>query len=328
MGHAEQDYFVRHLSLRQFQILKAVVDLGGHSAAARELKITQPSISIQLAKMQEILGAPLFETIGRRQHLTEVGRMASRAANAVLGSLQALEDELSDLEGSVKGELRVAVVTTAKYFIPYLLGAFVERHPAVVPRLAVVNRAQLLERIGANQDDLYIMGQVPDGLRVEAVPILDNDLVIVAPPDHALGREKRAIPLKRIVEERFLLREPGSGTRLAFDGLLGEHGLRLEPYMELGNSEAIKQGVMAGLGLSVLSLTNLRLELADHHLIVLNVEGLPMKRRWYAVTLKGKQLTGAARTFLEFLVHEARRTSTTPEKPQSRGMDSRKRKKK
>lgn len=148
------------------------------------------------------------------------------------------------------------------------------------------------------------MGQVPKELAIQAHPFIDNELVVVAPPDHPLSGAVN-IELKQLSQERFLFREPGSGTRQAVDRLFAEQGLQIEPYMELGSSEAIKQGVMAGLGLSVLSLHNLRLELAGHHVVILDVNGFPLIRRWYAVHLQGKRLSLVSRTFLDFILNES-----------------------
>jgi len=200
----------------------------------------------------------------------------------------------------VKGNLQIAVVSSAKYFMPYFLGAFIERHPQVEPSLTVGNRSLVLERLRSNQDDLLIMGRVPENLKVEAHPFLHNPLVVISHPNHPLAKS-REISLEYLSHERFLEREPGSGTRLLMDQLFAENGLSIKPYMELGSSEAIKQAVMAGLGIAVLSLHNLRLELNGGHVVILDVEGFPLQRLWYVVYLKDKRLSLPARTFVEFI---------------------------
>lgn len=184
----ETDYFIQHLTLRQLQLLVAVVDHGGHSAAARELNITQPTISIQLTRMAEIVGSALFQTIGRRQELTETGQQVYDAGRSILGALQKLDDELSGIQGDIKGELRICSVSTAG-FIPFYLGLFLDLHPHVIPRLHVGNRSELIERITGNRDDIFITGRVPDSLPVDAVPIMKNELVVVASPDHPLAKK-------------------------------------------------------------------------------------------------------------------------------------------
>jgi len=306
MSYSTADRLIRHVTLRQLQIFEAVVRLDGYTRAGEALHLTQPTVSMQVKKLSDALGLPLLEQVGRQIHPTAAGRDVYAAAQDILGRMVALGDAASERRGVVEGELRIAVITTAKYFMPHLLGVFIARHPRVQPRLTVTNRAKVLERLKSKADDLLIMGQVPRELAVEAHPFIDNELVVVASSDHPLGAA-RSITLERLSRERFLVREPGSGTRQAVGRLFEEQGIKITPYMELGSSEAIKQGVMAGLGISVLSRHNLRLELAGNHIALLDVESFPLKRRWYAVHLKSKPLTLAARTFLEFMLAESSR---------------------
>lgn len=323
MTSLDTDFLVRHATLRQLQILVTVAHTGGYTRAAEALFLTQPTISMQVQKLSDAIGLPLFERVGKRLDLTLAGHKVLRAAEDILDRLNHLGDDIIELKGEVKGELRIAVVTTAKYFMPHLLGAFLHRYPEVEPRLTVTNRAKVIGQMTKNEDELFIMGQVPDGLDVKTHPFLENDLVVAAPPSHPLAREHQ-ISLARLTQERFLVREPGSGTRLAVDRLLGEHDLAIEPYMELGSSEAIKQAVMAGLGLSVLSLDNLRLELAGDHLAVLDVDGFPLKRHWYAVHLINKKLSLVARTFLDFLLNEGKEVLAQIAEEQSRAAQRKK----
>ncbi|MEA3304115.1 MAG: LysR family transcriptional regulator [Pseudomonadota bacterium] len=304
MVYSASESLIRHVSLRQLQIFEAVVRLGGYTRAAQTLHLTQPTVSMQIKKLSEALGLPLLEQVGRQAHPTAAGRDVYTAAQEILDKMVALGESASELEGVVKGELRIAVITTAKYFMPHLLGAFVAQYPLVKPRLTVTNRAKVLERLKSNEDDLLIMGQVPRELAVEAHPFIDNELVVVAPSDHPLAGVRK-ITLQKLSRERFLVREPGSGTRQAVERLFAGEGINIEPYMELGSIEAIKQGVMAGLGISVLSRHNLRLELAGNYVAVLDVEEFPLKRHWSAVHLKKKRLSLVAQTFLDFLLAES-----------------------
>jgi DNA-binding transcriptional LysR family regulator len=301
MTYSAANSLIRHVTLRQLQIFEVVVRLGGYTRAAEALHLTQPTVSMQIKKLSEALGLPLLEQVGRHVHPTAAGRDVYSAAQEILGRMVALGDSASERQGVVKGELRIAVITTAKYFMPHLLGAFIAQHPQVKPRLTVTNRAKVLERLKSSEDDLLIMGQVPKKLAVQAYPFIDNELLVVAPPGHPLSGVGN-ITLERLSRERFLVREPGSGTRQAVDRLFAEQGITITPYMELGSSEAIKQGVIAGLGLSVLSRHSLRLELAGSHIAILDVDGFPLIRRWYAVHLQGKKLSLAAHTFLEFIL--------------------------
>ena len=296
---------IRHVTLRQLQIFEAVVRLGGYTRAAEELHLTQPTVSMQVKKLSDTIGYPLLEKVGTHLHTTSFGQEVYLSAQKVLGSMVELGETAAELEGVVKGPLKIAAITTSKYFMPHLLGVFIHQYPDVLPALKVTNRSRVLERLQANEDDILIMGQVPEGLEVEAYPFIDNELVVVANIGHPLAKCKN-ITLEQLLNERFLVREPGSGTRLAIERLFSEQNLEIKPYMELGSSEAIKQAVMAGLGISVLSRHNLRLELAHNYISVLDVKGFPLFYRWYAVHLKGKRLSLASRTFLQFLLDQGK----------------------
>ena len=305
MVYATAENLIRHVTLRQMQIFEAVVRLGGYTRAAGELHLTQPTVSMQIKKLNETIGYPLLEQVGRHIHPTAAGAEVYAAAQDILNRMVSLGQSTTELEMVVKGPLRIAVITTAKYFMPHLLGAFITQYPDVEPILKVTNRSRVLERLKSSEDDLLIMGQVPEGLDVEAWPFVDNELVVVANTGHPLT-QCSSISLQQLHKERFLVRETGSGTRLAINRLFAEQGLTIQPYMELGSSEAIKQAVMAGLGISVLSRQNLRLELAHKHIAVLDVAGFPLFYRWYAVHLKGKKLSLVSRTFLDFLLQQGK----------------------
>lgn len=297
---------LRHVTLHQMRIFHSLGRNLSFTRAAEELFLSQPAVSIQVKRLEESVGMPLVEQMGKRIFLTEVGKELFEACRDVLDRLQVLDEDMTGLEEGVRGPLNLAAITTSKYFMPHLLGAFLREHPAVEPRLTVTNQTRVLERLEGNMDDLVIMGTLPENLDLEAAFFLDNPLVVVAAPDHPLVGEKQ-IPLARLLQERFLSREPGSGTRAARSRLFAEHGLTIQPYMELGSSEAIKQAVMAGLGISVLSLHNLRLELKTGLIAVLDVEHFPLQRQWYAVHLKGKKLSATTRRFLDFLLQDGAR---------------------
>ncbi len=322
MTFSTAENLIRHVTLRQLQIFEAVVRLEGYTRAAEALHLTQPTVSMQVKKLGETIGHSLLEKVGKRLYPTPVGEEVHASARNILSAMVALGESAAALEGVVKGPLRIAVITTAKYFMPHLLGAFIKEYPEVTPMLKVTNRSRVLERLKSKEDDLLIMGLVPVELEVEAYPFIDNELVVVANPNHPLT-EGHSITLRQLSEERFLVREAGSGTRLAVERLFAEQGLAIQPYMELGSSEAIKQAVMAGLGISVLSRHNLRLELAGDHVAILDVEGFPLFRRWYAVHLKGRKLSLVSQTFLDFLLRQGREMERLAmgvmDSPESRG---------
>lgn len=292
-----------HATLQQLRLFAAVARHKSFTRAAEEVHLTQPAVSIQIKRLEDRIGLPLIEQMGKRLHLTVAGEAVYAACRDVLLRLGDMETALDDLRGEVSGPLTVTVVSSAKYFLPHLLGQFVRRYPKIEPRLRITNRAKLLSDINANEGDLFIMGQPPETLPVVEYPFLENVLVVVARPDHVLAGHG-AISLKRIAQERFVGRESGSGTRKAVEDMFAEQGLSVTPYIELASAEAIKQGVIGGLGIAVLSLHSLRLELNAGELVVLDVEGFPLRRRWYAAHRKGKHLSRAAQTFLKYLQEE------------------------
>ncbi|MFP5505017.1 MAG: LysR family transcriptional regulator [Gammaproteobacteria bacterium] len=297
---------LRHVTLHQLRIFHTLGKHMNFTRAAEELHLSQPAVSIQVKRLEESIGMPLLEHIGKKLFLTDAGRELFDASSDVLERLRVLNEDMTGLEEGIKGPLHVAAITTSKYFMPHLLGIFLRDHPGVVPRLTVTNQTRVIERLEKNLDDLVIMGTIPEDMSLETQYFLDNPIVVVATPDHPLAAQ-RAIPLERIAEERFISREPGSGTRAAYERLMRQHGLRVDSYMELGSSEAIKQAVMAGLGISALSLHNLRLELEAGLIAILDVEHFPIERAWYAVHLKGKKLSATTQRFLDFLLEDGAR---------------------
>ncbi|MDH5301226.1 MAG: LysR family transcriptional regulator [Gammaproteobacteria bacterium] len=292
-----------HLTLQQLRLFEAVSRHRSFTRAAEELFLTQPAVSIQIKRLEEQVGLPLFDHVGRKIFLTRAGEELYSASLDILNRVSQLKLSVQDLEGSVKGPMLLSVVSTTLYFMPHMLGAFLQQYPEVDPKLTFTNREIVLQRLQDNQDDFVVMGQVPEDKDVEAFPFMENILVVVAHPGHPLAKKKK-ISLEQLAKERFIERELGSGTRKATDRVFNEQGMVIEPYMELGNSEAIKQAVMAGLGVAVLSLHSLTLEINANKLVVLNVEHFPIKRRWYAVHLKGKRLPLAAQTFLDFMLQK------------------------
>ncbi|SEL30425.1 DNA-binding transcriptional regulator, LysR family [Ectothiorhodospira marina] len=296
--------FIRHATLRQMQLLEAIVRLGSFTRAAEEMFLTQPTVSMQIKKLSDTVGMPLFLTAGRQVVPTDAGREVHAAVRTILRTLSDLETKLADLKGLKSGRLRLAVITTAKYFAPEILGAFCEKFPGIEVSLKITNRDRIIERMAAHEDDLYIFGEPKSaGMDVEATYLAPNPLVIVARNDHPLTQERR-IPLERLAEENFLLRETGSGIRDSLVRRFQEKGLRPRVRMELGSNEAIKHAIVAGLGISALSLHSLNLDWGGGRLAMLDVEGFPVDRAWYLVHPKGRELSTLARTFLAFAIEQ------------------------
>lgn len=291
------------MSLRQLQVFEAVVRFGGYTRAAEALHLSQPTISVQIKKLSDTLGYTLLEQAGGETRTTAVGQNVYMAAIEILDKLVELGDSVSEQSKELKGDLRIAVVTTAKYFVPRLLANFTQQHPGVIPHLTVANRATVLERLKSNEDDLFIMGQVPNGVDVEVHPFINNKLVVAAAPNHPMAKA-RGISLETLSRERIIMREKGSGTRQLLENLFTGQGLQINPYMELESSEAIKQCVMAGLGISLLSQHNLQMELASNHITILPVNGFPLVRSWYAVHQKDKKMPVIPKAFLDVIRKE------------------------
>lgn len=294
---------IHHWTLQQLRLFEAVARQRSYTRAAEELHLSQPAVHIQVKRLEENMGLPLIEHAGKKLLLTRAGEEVYAAAMDVMARLSALSGALTDMKGKVAGPLKVASVSSAKFFLPHLIGRFLREYPEVQPQLTVTNRARITERLQNNLDDFVVMGQIPENLDLVVQPFMENILVMAAHPEHPLTGEKN-IPLERFVSEKFLSREPGSGTRAFTEQLFATHGIKFQTYMELGSSEAIKQAIMANLGVSVLSLRSLELELKTQRIALLDVEGLPMHKMWNAVYLGGKKLGLTASVFLDFLIRE------------------------
>jgi len=294
---------LRHISLRQMQIFDAIVRLGGFTRAAEDLFLTQPTVSMQVKKLEAGVGLPLFEQIGKQTHLTDAGKIVHEHVRNILDSIANIEMEIADLQGLKTGMLRLAVVTTAKYFAPRALGQFCERYPGVDVSLKVTNRERLLDRLAENMDDLYIIGHPPKLENAIFEPYLANPLVVLAPRAHPLAGQSNIDP-RQLADYPFIMRELGSGTRIATEDFFAQRGIKLKIRMELGSNEAIKQAIDAGLGISVLSRHTLALVGEDGRLTILDVKGFPIPWQWCVGFNKGKRLSVIAKAFLNFLETE------------------------
>jgi DNA-binding transcriptional LysR family regulator len=293
-----------HFTLRQFRVFEAVASRLSFTQAAKALHLSQPAVSMQVKLMEEQVGLPLFEQIGKQIYLTEAGQEIYHYSRAIGQLLSEAEEVINELKGAHRGRLTISVASTANYFVPTLLGIFHERFPDVTVSLDVTNRETLLKQLEENEVDLVVMGQPPKEMNLEAGAFMDNPLVVIAPPDHPLAQEKN-IPMSRMEDEVFLTRERGSGTRSAVERFFNQHGVQLNTGMEIASNEAIKQSVQAGLGLGLLSRDTLEMELALNKLVILDVEDFPILRHWYVMHRKGKRLSTVAQAFKQFLLEEA-----------------------
>jgi DNA-binding transcriptional LysR family regulator len=292
-----------NFTLRQLRIFDAVSRHLSYSRAAEALYLTQPAVSMQIKQLEESVGLPLLEQLGKKVYLTEAGREFQNYCRNILQQVSDADAMFTELKG-MSGKLNIHVVSTAGYFTPQLLAEFCKRYPQAKVSLNVSNREILLQGLAHNDMDMAIMGRPPEGLDLEAAPFMDNRLVIIAPANHPLAHERR-IPMSRLAEETFLVREQGSGTRIAMERFFSDQRIQLTTGTEMSTNEAIKQAVQAGMGLGILSLHTVQLELELRRLIVLDVENFPIQRHWYVIHRKGKRLTSVAQAFKDFLLAEA-----------------------
>jgi DNA-binding transcriptional LysR family regulator len=301
MSQSKIRRFLKHGMLPQLSVFEAVARLGNFTKAGEELYMAQPTVSVQMKKLTETVGVPLIEQIGKRIYLTDAGKTLYAACEELFGTLQNLEGNLANLNQTGTGRLQIAVSTTAKYFAPRLLSEFIKLHPDIEVSLQIHNRIGLLERLAENQDDLYIFANPPVGTENDVVTqrILPNPMVAFAPVGHPLvGRKK--IPFAEFAKEPFLIREEGSGTRMVALQTFEEHGVEPNIRMELSTNEAIRQAIMAGLGVSIMSRYTLGLDVTQDKLEILDVEGMPVERDWVFAYPVGKQLPALAKSFMDF----------------------------
>lgn len=293
-----------HITLRQLEIFEAVARHSSFTRAAAALHLSQPSVSIQVRQLSEAIGQPLFEQIGRRVALTQVGEMLYATCRELNDVWSRFEMTLADHRGMKRGRLRLAVVMTSKYFAPRMLGAFCRRYPEIDVELEILNREGVLARLRQNLDDIYVMGVPPDDLPIVAHPFLENPLVVIAALDFPIPA-RGTLVLEQLARERFIMREAGSGTRLVLDEFLAAKGVALNVKLTLGSNEAIKQAVAGGMGLSILSQHAVWPNPEQSGVKILNVRGFPIKRRWYLVHLRDKRLSVVAQEFLKHVLDES-----------------------
>ena len=287
-------------TLRQLQLLIAAADHNTFSEAADTMCLTPSALSIQIGQLEETMGIALFERLGRRKFLTPAGEELTASCRLIFEELQKVNVRLTQLKCGMSGELKISAVTSAKFFVPHLLGAFHKLYPEVTFKLTVANRNKILQRVDDNIDDLTIMAHAPQNSRVIALPILRNTLVMVSLPTHRLAK-KRKVLLSDLDGEDFLFREEGSGTRMTIESFFADNNVSVNKVMELGSTEAIKQAVLADLGISIISRHAVWLELKAGYLTELDLKGLPEPRPWYSVHHEKKELTPLAETFQEFI---------------------------
>ncbi len=295
---------MRNYTLKQLQTFIEVAREKSVSRAAERLFVTQPAVSMQIRQLEEAFGLALIEPVGRNIQLTQAGNEFLVHAIAALGKLKDLEASMAEHVGAKKGRIELGIVSTAKYFVPMLLVRFTRLMPGIDIALRIDNRDNILGMLARNELDLVVMGRAPANLDCEATPFASNPLSIVAPPDHPLVRRKR-MAFDILKDHPFVVREQGSGTRAAMERLFEQYEMPIKVAMEMPSNETIKQAVMAGMGLSFLSMRTVRHELAAGHLALLDISGMPIVGKWYVTHLSQKKLSPAAQSFKKFLIEQA-----------------------
>jgi LysR family transcriptional regulator, low CO2-responsive transcriptional regulator len=291
----------RAVTLRQLRTFKTVADLTSFSLAAQRLKLSQPSVSYQVKELEEAVGLPLLDRLGKRVELTEAGALLYGYARRMLDTLDEATVAIEEMRGIQRGTLRVGASTTVGiYLLPAALGAFKKLHPGLVISLEIGTRARVQEQVLDNAIDLAVVGPASKDPDLTIVPFLSDELVVVAPAGHSLAN-KRGLTLKDLAREPFIMRESTSGSRWSLEKEARKAGAKLVAAMELGSNGAIKHAVESGLGLAVLSRYAIALELASGRLIELKVRGFPIRRDWNIVHLRRRKLPAPVIAFIDFL---------------------------
>ncbi|AFJ03219.1 transcriptional regulator, LysR family [Methylophaga frappieri] len=291
---------LNRLTFRQLQVFHAVYHHRGYRRASEALGLTQPAVSSQIRKLEEAVEAPLFEYVGRKLYSTPAGEKLAETVRGLFEQLGNLQSELQALRGQLAGELNLCLVNTAQYVVPHILKGFLQLYPGVRASLRVVNRAGAIEGLTRNRDDLVIMGLVPTDKPLSILPFLDNALIPVMGADYPLDSRK-PISLRQFVQQPLLMREAGSGSRLALEQYCQQRHLTARPMMEMGSIETLKQGVMAGLGVAVVPQLSVVAELQSGLLRPIPIKDFNLRRSWCLVHPKGKHLSPVAQAFYDYV---------------------------
>ena len=290
-----------NITFRQLRLFQALADAGSVSAAAKAMHVTQPTASMQLKEVSQAVGVPLYEVIGKKVYLTDMGKELAATARAMALAWESFEQSVDAVKGLSRGKLRVAVVSTAKYFMPRLIGSFCRKYPAVDVSLEILNRDGVVSRLQNNLDDLYIMSMPPSDMDLHDEVLMPNPIVVIAAAADPLCQGDR-VPLKALQHSRFILREPGSGTRMAADQHFRKKKFRPDVRLELGSNEAVKESVAGGLGIGVVSRHALHGLDKENGVRVVDVEGFPLPSAWHMVHHAGQKLSPVALAFRQHVL--------------------------
>lgn len=287
------------LTLHQLSIFQAISECGSITLAAKARHMTQPAVSNLVRQLEDFYGCALLERVGKQIFLTEAGQKVLACAKQVNTLIDETKLDIDLMQGRLTGSMKVAVVSTAQYFMPRLLGAFKQKVPGVNVSLKVCNREQVIERLKNNADDFVIMSHPPEDMPLNIQNFYQDHLVVAACASFKV--KKRSLSLKDLANDDWLVRERGSGTRFAMQKIFSHYKLLPSITMEVGNNESIKQMIIAGMGISILSEQSIEIELANQLIKTLPVKGFPLPHEWYLVSPKGKQPSALVLAFKEFV---------------------------
>lgn len=289
-------------TLNQLQIFLTVAKAQSVTKAAEELHLTQPAVSIQLKNFQDQFEIPLTEVIGRKLYVTEFGSEIAEVAENIIDQVHAIDFKTQAHKGQLAGRLKVSIVSTGKYVMPYFMSGFINMHPGVELVMDVTNKMKVLESLSKNEVDFSLVSIIPDDFDVNKIDLIDNHLYLVGNKDTRF--KKNISPKELFPELPLIFREAGSGTRETMERFIGKHHLKVRKKLELTSNEAVKQAVIAGLGYSVMPLIGIRNEIASGILKIIPIKGLPIRTTWQLIWMKGKRLSPVSSAFLEYVQHE------------------------
>jgi len=295
-----------HITFRQLRLFLALADSGSVSAAAKAMHVTQPTASMQLKEVTQSVGAPLFEFVGKKFYLTDLGKELAVTARTVAQTWDAFEQNVDAVKGFSRGKLKVAVVSTAKYFMPRLVGSFCKQYPQIDVSLEILNRDGVVQRLRENLDDLYIMSMPPVDMELSDEVFMANPIVVIAATSDLLSRTKH-VTLDALAQRRFIFREKGSGTRMAADQYFRKMRFKPDVRLELGSNEAVKESVAGGLGIGVVSRHALHGLKKEHGVSVIELDGFPLPSAWHIVHPASKKLSPLAVAFKQHLLKQSPR---------------------
>lgn len=287
-------------TLHQLEIFKKIVEVKSVTKASEQLFLTQPAVSIQLKNFQDQFKLPLFEVVGRKLYITEFGEEIAKAASKILGEVEAINYKTSLFEGELAGKLKLSVVSTAKYAMPYFLTNFIKKNDKVDVTMDVTNKMSVIRALENNECDFAMVSTIPNKLKIDSIQLMKNQMYFVAGKSYEINTQPSSI--KELSSSLFLFRENGSATRLAMEKYLVKHKIDVQKKMELTSNEAVKQAVIAGLGISIMPIIGIQQSLKNGDLKIIKINDLPLETNWNLIWLKTKKLSNVAKAFKDFII--------------------------